>query len=353
MFACLLSAVEVEDLYSAKILVQSQQSADRTIALKQALTEVFIKIGGNESVIERPLLKSAIRDVSKYVLQYRYQFDDQELSLVATFNESKVNQLFIEADLPIWGKLRPQIVFWVVNETDLNRSLLTSSTESELKDAILLQAKRYGLPALFPIGDIADVEQVSASDVWGRFISPISRASKRYLAEAIVLIRISDHSLLSEQDLITKQTCKLCSKMLVADWGIIDTQKNQLIKSNSYQHTNVNQLISDVVANLSEQLHQRYAYNINENNEYLIDVANVNSLERYAQITEFFRELSVIKSFKLVSALGENRRFKLEILGSKQSLLQSLQLNQSLKQNIDPLAPQVEDEVPVFYWSKP
>ena len=357
LFICLLvlstsmPAIEVEELYSAKISVPSQQSNERTKALRKALAEVFVKIGGNDSILQKQALKSAISQVNKYVLQYRYQSDEQQLSLIATFNENKVNQLFIDANIPIWGKLRPQIIFWVVDETDLHRTLVAASHDSLIKETILQQAKRYGLPAIFPIVDISDVELVSTSDVWGRFIAPVVSASKRYAAETIVLIRVSDHSLLSAQELVTKQTCKLCSRMHVVDWTIITSDDNQLIKSEQFQDTQVVPLLETVIADIASTMYKSYAFNINENNEYLIDVANVNSLERYANITEFFRELSVIKSFQLVSAAGESRRFKLKILGSEQSLLQSLQLNQSLKQIIDPLAPQVEDEIPVFYWS--
>ena len=48
---------------------------------------------------------------------YLNAFNKQEnktLFLLANFNEDKINQLFYDANLPLWGSLRPQVLLWLI-----------------------------------------------------------------------------------------------------------------------------------------------------------------------------------------------------------------------------------------------
>ena len=65
-----INAVEVENLYSAKVTVNSQSASDRNKALKKALRGVIVKVGGKK--IEHPLISQAIKNYNKYVIQYQY-----------------------------------------------------------------------------------------------------------------------------------------------------------------------------------------------------------------------------------------------------------------------------------------
>ena len=60
-----INAIEVENLYSAKVAVASQSTGDRNQALKKALRAVFVKVGGKK--IEHPLITQAIKNYNKYV----------------------------------------------------------------------------------------------------------------------------------------------------------------------------------------------------------------------------------------------------------------------------------------------
>lgn len=360
LFLCLLSisglsvAIEVTDLYVAKIKVSSQTSKERGQALKAALSSVFLKVGGQQQVLTQPEVKSALRSYNQYLSKYHYEKKSDQNYLVATFDEIKINQLFISANIPLWGSLRPQVLFWVVDENGLTRQIVSGSSSSNIQQLLLEFSQQRGLPILMPLMDLTDASVISISDVWGRFSAPIIKASQRYLAETIIALRISNRSLLSEQELQTIQSCPLCQPSFVIDWHLISDVSNSASFNigKSYQGLDKELLLLQALSDITDEIYQNYALNSGENNEYIIDVANVSSLTVYAELTEFLKQLSSVQSIQLLSAQGENRRFRLTLLGSKQALMSSLKLNQSLKQEFDPLGPVVENAVPIFYWSK-
>ena len=54
-------------------------------------------------------------------------------------------------------------------------------------------------------------------------------------------------------------------------------------------------------------------------NEFVMDVANVDSLTTYVEITDFLTAMSSVQEMMLLQANGNNHRFKLRLLGSKQA----------------------------------
>ncbi|GHE97919.1 DUF2066 domain-containing protein [Thalassotalea profundi] len=348
------SAIEVTDLYVAKIEVSSQSSKERGQALKSALASVFLKVGGQQQVLSQPEIRSALSRYNHYLSKYHYEKKADQNYLVATFDEIKINQLFINSNISLWGSLRPQVLFWIVNEDGLSRKIVSGSNSPEIQQQLLSFSQKRGLPILMPLMDLTDANMISISDVWGRFSGPIIQASNRYLAETVIALRISNRSLLSEQELQTAESCPLCQPSFVLDWYLVSDASNasSFNVGQSYQGLDKEVLLSQALSDITDEIYQNYALSSDESNEYIIDVANVTSLTIYTELTEFLTQLSSVQSIQLLSAQGDNRRFKLTLLGSKQALMSSLKLNQSLKQAYDPLGPVVEDAVPVFYWSK-
>lgn len=190
-----LFAVEVPDLYSAKIPVKSQNSADRSVALKAAMQAVLIKVGGHADVVKAPTIKAALRNYKTFYTTYRYNREDQQNHLIVSFDEKKINQLFIEANLPLWGSLRPQILVWLVEEQQFDRQVLASSDSSALPQQIKDFSSLRGLPMIMPLMDLTDATQVNITDLWGRFLAPVERVSSRYAPDMVAIIRLSDNSL--------------------------------------------------------------------------------------------------------------------------------------------------------------
>jgi len=347
-----ISAIEVANLYSAKVAVASQSNDDRNLALKNALRAILVKVGGKE--IEHPLISQAINNYNKYVTQYQYIRSGHKVLLNVSFDEDKINQLFKESDLAIWGRLRPQVMVWLVEEDGFDRTIISSSSNSLLPTVINDFSQLRGLPIVMPIMDLTDVTALSLTDVWGRFSQPVAQASARYMAEAVVVVRVSNSSLVATE--ANKEDCPLCkSDRLAVDWSLMtDVQSEHAqIFSEQYLGDNVDELLIAAFADITDIIYQQYALSTTNSNEFEIDVANIASLIDLIAVTDFLEELSAVQSVQLVSVKGTNRRFKLSLIGSQQALIASLKLSEQLNRYVDPLAaPEGTEQVPVFYWGK-
>lgn len=350
------NAVEVKDLYVAKVAVKSQGKNERNRALKQTLRAVLIKVGGHQSVLNHQAIKAQLNRYNSFVTHYRYERDEKQQFLQASFDEAKINQLFVDANLPIWGSLRPQVVLWLVDENGLLRNVISESHSSPLIETVNNFSSLRGLPIALPLWDLADTNNISTSDVWGRFSQPIFHASKRYQAEAIIVVRISDNSLLSDEQLdINADGCELlCQTPIGLDWSYLSAddvdQTPQF--SQRYQGFDRSELLSQALSDITDNIYQRYALTTGENNQYEIEVANIDSLARFVQVSQFLQELSSVQAVRLTQANGEVRRFSLTLIGSEHTFLASLKLHKALKQHIDILNPVIDEKVPVFYWER-
>jgi hypothetical protein len=384
LFSITLEAVEIKDLYQASVPINSQNSRDRAVALKKALAAVMLKVGGGKGVLENETIKRSLNNYNLYLSQYRYQQktlnviggveNKKQLFLLASFNEEKVNQLFQEANLPLWGSLRPNVLLWLIDEKGLNRNIISNSSSSSLPQAINAFSNERGLPIMMPLMDFTDANQIKTSDIWGRFQQPIEEASSRYLAEAIVVIRISDSSLVDAQDTKTSDfqsdDCGLLcvettenTYKYVLDWSLLNWSlvAGQQKVSQQYQGDDPQALLTLGLSDITELIYQHYALSTTNQNDFVIDVANVDTLSQYVEVFDFLSDLSSVKSVVLLSAKGNVRRFNLQLLGSKEAFIASLKLNKQLTQMVDPLAqfnePTLLKEntmqfVPIFNWGK-
>lgn len=368
-------ALEVNDLYQAKIPVDSQASKQKNIAIKKAIQAVILKIGGREDAVKHEVMRGAIKQANLYLAQYHYKEKDNQLYLVVSFNENKINQLFHQAQLAIWGSLRPQILLWIIDENGFHRTILSNSSNSELPFKAHSFSEERGLPILLPLMDLDDSSNVSLSDLWGRFAGPIRQASTRYYPEAIVVMRISNSSLLSydssditdslslNESIKNDQCGLLCKqeknqKAYVLDWTFL-TAKEETNQHNTtsvqYQGNNKAALLTLGLSDITDLIYQKYALSTSTNDKFIIEVANVKSLKHDSELVTFLNELSAVKSVTLIEAKGELRRFSLTLLGSPSALLASLKLNKGLKpvnRFTDPLIGSDEQQVPVFYWEQ-
>ncbi len=352
LFHCIsLSAGEVKDLYSAKVLVASQGKTHRTQALRSAMQAVLLKVGGHNSVLSNAKIKSQLRRVNSFVSLYSYETIGDKTYLQVSFQATKINDLFVAANLPIWGSLRPQVIVWFVNEQGLSRQIIAESSLTEFPQIIENFASQRGLPVVLPLVDLDDLNQISAADIWGRFLEPIDSASQRYLADVIITVRLSNSSLLPTE-LVDNNCQLLCQQVYLLDWSIITPVNDDLQQqfSRQYQGGEPKELLVSALSDITKQLYDTYALATDSTKQYLIDVTNIDSLRTYVEVNQFLQSLTSVRSVTLVSANASQRRFSLSLLGSEQALLASLKLNDKLNQYKDPLSEVNPEDIPTFSW---
>lgn len=367
-------AIEVNDLYQAKIEVDSKNKKDKQTALKQAMEAVIFKVAGEKSALKNPLVKQALQKNANYFTQYSYQKESGKNMMLVAFDEAKINRLLTEANLPIWGRLRPNVLLWVVNEEGLIREVVDEKSQLFIPEQVQAFSSLRGLPFMLPAWDEQDQNNIFISDVWGRFVSPVVEASDRYHAESIVVIRLSESSLVNHNEdnysdeaniLVDNQKTpqlafcvdnSLCNKspekIYALDWRFIADGK-PINVGEFYQGAEPSQLLNQALEEITTYLYQKYALSSGENNEIIIEVANVNSLADYIHIMDFLHALSSVKSVTLKQAKGTTRQFYLSLIGSPEAFLSNLKLDQALYQDIDPLADMNAEHIPVFYWKNP
>ncbi len=348
-------AVEVNDLYKASVVVDSQSSEQREQAIQTALAGVFLKVGGKKSVLSNYVLKRALRTANQYVSQYHYQRKEAQLSLVVAFNENMVNTLFKKAKLALWGSLRPQVLLWLIDEQGTSRTIVSSNAANDIPSSVNKFSELRGLPIAIPLMDAKDSAQLVINDFWEYFPEEIKKASSRYLADTIVVMRLSDSSLLTEingdfngndklnqsRETVDEISCGLLcvdeqqviEQPKVLDWRL---QTQGALYTKSYQGINKENLINQALSDITELIYQSYAFLTSAENDFIIEVKNVSSLKSDSQLFQFLKALSAVKNVTLISAYGDSRRFKLDLIGSQASFLAALKLDDKLTPFVEP-----------------
>ncbi|OJF68264.1 hypothetical protein BK026_05410 [Alteromonas sp. V450] len=175
----------------AQVMVDDQSQRTQQKALKQALSQVFLKMTGSSSVLNNEGIRAALSSPQSFLRSYRFAFENAKTYYVAEFDKQKLTTLIQQELLPLWGDRRPETIVWLVEEgASDNRTILDESMDSDLKNSLIQTAKQRGVPVSLPLMDLTDSVNITTYDVWGRFIEPLRNASVRYTVDNIIGARI-------------------------------------------------------------------------------------------------------------------------------------------------------------------
>jgi hypothetical protein len=339
----LSEAVEITDLYRAIVAVDSQAIMQRKLATKKALQEVLLKVGGKRSVLSNSVIRQAINSAERYQTQYHYQRKDNQLNLVVNFNDKKVNQLFQQANLPLWGSLRPQVLLWLVEQTESHKTLISDDVSFPINNIVNKFSAVRGLPIMMPSSASVSNNSYQISDFWEYLPENIQQASQRYSADTHVVMRVSDSSLLSGQALKSEEINKknfdcgiLCitpeiTKTIDLDWRIY-SQGTLYVRQ--YQGEDKESLIRQGLSDITEFIYQSYALLTSTENDLVIEIRNIKSLLTDTNVFNFISSLSSVNNIILLKATSDIRRYKLDLVGSEESFFAALKLNKNLKKYV-------------------
>jgi len=200
------AAVEVEDLYEARVPVSTQTRESWQDAVKTALSEVIVRMTGSTEVLREQGISTVLDQAPRFVQQFRYETAatsgtsdakratsepaTPEQTLWVRFDEKALTTRFRELGIAVWGRLRAPALVWLALEEGRERQLVGSASNHEAYSLMQERAKHRGLPLRVPLYDLTDRAAVEISDVWGNFSDPILRASQRYEADAVLVGRV-------------------------------------------------------------------------------------------------------------------------------------------------------------------
>lgn len=291
-----------EELYR----VEAQATGDTQQDQQQAFELLVLRLTGEQASNANPLVAKARANINPYIQQFAYRDD----AISVLFNEAKVNQLLMQAQLRLWGKQRPDIVLWYANEQNFNRELLADSAQQDWLDAGRQQALLLGLPVRLPVMDLEDSMAVSVNDVWGGFDGPLYAASERYSVPLILSFRQYPQG----------QNWQI-------QWRLLDSASQVQLDSGQVQAPLAG-VSAAAMSAVSASLAERYGVILGENADeaMLVSFANITSMNKYVELERFLNQQPSVARVTLHNVKQDTFTFEVQLLSPWEDLKSSLDI---------------------------
>lgn len=179
--------VYAANLYSTEVGITDQSPAGREAAIRSALTQVLLRIGGTSA----ETLATSIKQPDHLILSYQYVRDSSGgLRLQVTFDKREVNQLLRRRNLPVWEGARPQTLVWLGVDDNGQRRILHAAEDDPVSKSLLDASQRYALPLILPT---ATGQQLEYVDIVGADEDRIQAVAQPYHADANLLVNLYSH----------------------------------------------------------------------------------------------------------------------------------------------------------------
>lgn len=219
-------AVKLSPIYHAEILVVSQTNDAREQAVKDGLLQVLIRISGNPDIDKNPAIRAALRKAEYFVQEYSYLPDSRDSSqyqLKINYEPNDVKRLLQKAKVGS-GENHPLILVWLnVIDNQHNFDVISNETKGTVFDKMTQEGNKYGLPVIFPMMDVDDINLVSSDDISAMNIPVLQEAAKRYRPQGLLIGEIE------ENDNACQTHWKLLMKDNQWDWKIENKTMDNVI----------------------------------------------------------------------------------------------------------------------------
>ncbi len=328
-------------MFEVSLPVISQDKDIRKAAFEQGFIEVLARVSGSG-------IAAAQLDISKasrYVQQYRYLALDKPVqppeqpgsldiplakhNLWIQFNQGRIKKLLRESGLSIWGQERPTVLLWLAVRDGGNRYILRQRDQSAIKQAVEKEARRRGLPVVWPKFDNVDQRSLVFADVWGNFWEPVIKASERYKTDAIMIGRMN-----------------WVNNSWQVDWSL---QLNKKIDSWRLKTLDLQVLMASGIDVATDQIASRFAVleDMGNEGELIIQINNINHVRGYARVSHYLSSLAPVKNVFATRALKDSVRFQIEMIGNADDLKRIIALGKTLQLEKTPVPEQFEQNKPV------
>lgn len=328
-----VSAAVVADLYQAQIPVADQENDSRNLALPIALQTVLVKVSGQTDFTKSPLIKRALANPTRLIEQYSYIGNPdpatnvaQPYILTVNFAQNGINDLLLKADKSVWGKNRPSLLIWIVQQSTSSQMPSTSSNASVTNNLQLIGAKSpgdianqvqqvansRGLPLLFPLLDDTDASAVLPVDVLNNNITTLTQASSRYGADGMVTVQ-----LLSQDNNEINSIWTLILNGNLISWQI----KGTVLPDITLQGMN----------KLADLLAAQFAHKATQaQHSVILNIYGINNLTALEDVKSYLSHLTSVYQLSLVSVKGSKISLQLGITGDTTDLQTTLKFDRKL-----------------------
>lgn len=182
------SAWARDALHEATVPVADRTTAARDAAVKQALTEVLIRLSGDATAPTQPAGKAVLAEPSRYLQQYQYEgAETSGLYFRASFDAAALEAALQKRGVTLWGRERPALLAWLAVDDGQRRYLLGAEDSDALLAEVQAAARRKGLTLVLPLLDLEDQSKLSFTDIHDVALERALAASARYQPQAVLI----------------------------------------------------------------------------------------------------------------------------------------------------------------------
>ncbi|WP_261815739.1 DUF2066 domain-containing protein [Vibrio gallicus] len=182
------------NLFDVESVVYEQQAnakqSGEELARRSGMREVIVRATGDSASLDNPVVKKAITQSSRFLSTISPSSKNGQPTLLMSFNPRQIQALLQQANLPYWPPERAKVLVWIVEDNGYDRTISWEQSGRTSVANLNYVAHQKGLPVVVPVGDIDDVTSIKATELWGGFGEQISKASRRYHTDSVVVVRI-------------------------------------------------------------------------------------------------------------------------------------------------------------------
>jgi len=307
---------EVQDIYTVRLPVTSQSQKVLQEAQKQALGQVLqrLTLQTETAPIQAMLLGQA--QIGQYIQSYGYEkntTDDAPWSLVAKFDGKKINQQLLNWQIPLIGDNRPVLLALIlVNDNSGSRVLISQQSGQAQYQLMNQEARRWGIPLVFPANDLADLQNFQIQDIAAFNLAPLASGAKRYGVNGLLVGQINN----------------LGNGSYVSKWEMA-------FGDNAFQWQLSDESISNILQLSLNNVVKKYAdlFSITSDDEQLIDVQvdGVNSLAQLKKLIDYLSSIDAVAQVVVQEIEQGAVVLKVSTIGGVQVFVDSLAADAQLQ----------------------
>lgn len=329
-------AVEMQSIYKASIPVTSQSDENKNIALQKGLEQVLIGVSGNEHILDNPKLKTSLAHAEDLAEEFSYAPSPPESAkttpylLVVRFDQEQVDKLLRDAGTSMWGQNRPLILVWLAYEGPNHPVDIVDSSGNTIESSLLDSAKKRGLPLIFPVMDVTELGQISATNIINKNLDQLKQASQRYASNAILIGHVTATATGASSQ---------WQLMLGADqWSWNITGKDAA------------EVFTGLANNISDTLAGRYSTVVTNavQSHITLKVVGLNQQADISQLMKYLQQLTPVAGVQLQSVAGDAILLDVNLRSSPQAFVQAA----SLGTNLQPITGDSVDGVLQYKWTQ-
>ncbi|MBI5041178.1 MAG: DUF2066 domain-containing protein [Gammaproteobacteria bacterium] len=317
-----------DTLHEATVPVADRTTAARDAAVKQALTEVLIRLSGDAAAPTQAAGRAILAEPNRYLQQYLYEGSEtgaegggasDSLYFRAGFDAAALEAALQKRGVTLWGRERPSPLVWLAVDDGKRRYLLGAEDNDAVLTELQAAARRQGLTLILPLLDLEDQSKVTFSDVHDIALERLLPASGRYQPQAVLV-----------------GSLKLDGTSWVSDWGMHNAGADARWRANGASlpamlDAGLGQVDTRLVASTPKPtaaVPQGLA-------RLPVRVEGVLSLADYARVSAYLAGLPTVRSTELEAVMGQTLDFIVDVQGGAAGLNQVVALGGVL----EPVAP--------------